>query len=130
MKVAIALTFTCHGLYAIGYYPRPMTFMTMTQNILGVNSAGVNSFLNLAGVLDFVVALGIFVLKGKAKKAALWYAVIWGALTSFARIIGNYYLDFPLESLHQWVFEAVLRFPHFLIPLVLIVAFNKNRRKD
>ena len=129
MKVAIALTFTCHGLYAIGYYPRPVTFMTMTQNILGLGSRGTDLFLNLAGVLDFIVSIGIFVFRGKLEKAFLWYAVAWGALTSAARIIGNFYVDFPLESLHQWVHEAVFRFPHFLIPLLLIIAINVKKRK-
>ena len=130
MKVAIALTFTCHGLYAIGYYPRPMSFMAMTQNILGLGSTGTDWFLNIAGLLDFVVSVGIFVLKGKAERVFLWYAVLWGALTSVARIIGNFYVDFPLESLHQWVFESIFRFPHFLIPLVLIVAGREKFQRS
>jgi len=112
-------------LYAVGYYPRPQSFMTMTQNILGLESIGVHYYLLAAGVLDFVLSIGIFVTKNKALRVILWYGVFWGALTSFARIFGNFYADFPLESLHQWVFECVYRFPHFLIPLVLILILKK-----
>ena len=130
MKIAVALTFTCHGLYAVGYYPRPGSFMTMTQNILGLESLGVHYFLLIAGVLDFVLAIGIFVTKNKALQALLWYGVIWGALTSFARIFGNFYWDFPTESLHQWVFESVYRFPHFLIPLVLVLVIKGREVKN
>ena len=121
MKAATALTFASHGLYAIGYYPRPATFMTMVHNIFGLEAAGINLFLNLAGLFDFVFAVGLLFLRGRMERAFLWYAVGWGALTSMARIFGNFYADFPLESLHQWVYEAVCRFPHFLIPLALVL---------
>ncbi|MEZ4955820.1 MAG: hypothetical protein R2825_19840 [Saprospiraceae bacterium] len=127
MKVAIALTFICHGLYAIGYYPRPEKFMTMTQNILGLDVFGVNWFLTTAGILDFIVAVLIFVKNDHWSLAALWYTVIWGFLTSMARIFGNFYWDFPWESLNQWVYEVVFRFPHFLIPLALISLIKSKK---
>ncbi|MEO1262200.1 MAG: hypothetical protein AAFZ15_25565 [Bacteroidota bacterium] len=127
MKIAVALTFTCHGLYAFGYYPRPGSFMTMTQNILGLEALGIHYFLLIAGVLDFIFAAGIFIARKKVLHALLWYGVLWGALTAFARIFGNFYWDFPLESLHQWVFECVYRFPHFLIPLALILILRKKQ---
>ena len=126
MKVAVALTFACHGLYAMGYYPRPEIFMTMTQNILGLEKAGVSRFLSIVGIGDFVVCIGIFLPIIKWVKIVLWYAIVWGALTTFARIIGNIYWDFPLESLHQWVYEAVFRFPHFLVPLSLLIAMRQK----
>lgn len=116
VKFTIALTFTCHGLYAFGYYPYPGSFMTMTQNILGLSQSNTILFLNAAGVLDFIVAVGIF-LPGKWGRAALLYCVLWGLLTSLARIFGNFYSEYPLESLHQWVYEAVMRAPHFMVPL-------------
>lgn len=128
LKLAIALTFICHGLYAVGYYPRPVTFMTMTHNILGFDAEGIVLFLNTMGVLDFVFAIGLFIPLRKAVFVSLIYIVIWGALTSLARIVGNFYLDFPLESLHQWVFAAVYRFPHFLVPMALLVLLNMLRK--
>ena len=133
MKVAIALTFTCHGLYAIGYYPTPGTFMTMTYNILGLEGEGMEWFLKTAGILDFVIAIGLFMPNVKIQKAVLVYAVFWGVATSLARVFGNFYADYALSSLHQWGFEALYRFPHFLIPLALLLESgiyspNKGRQ--
>jgi hypothetical protein len=123
VKLAIAFTFTCHGLYALGYYPYPGTFLTMTINILGTSPAATIDFLNLAGVIDFIVAVGIF-LPNKWAKWALAYCVFWGFVTSLARIVGNFYPEYPLESLHQWVFEAIYRAPHFLLPFWVMRVQN------
>ncbi|MCF8243707.1 MAG: hypothetical protein K9J37_04840 [Saprospiraceae bacterium] len=118
MKLATALTFICHGLYAVGYYPRPGVFMSMTMKILGCSETLAGDILTVAGWMDFVVAIGIF-LPIKWSRWFLLYAVVWGLLTSFARIFGNFYWDFPLQSLHEWAFQTVYRLPHGLIPLVL-----------
>ena len=120
MKIAIALTFSCHGLYALGYYPRPGYFFEMTMRILGISQLGAMHFLNVAGTVDFVVAAGIF-LPSKWAKWFLLYAASWGLATSLARIFGNFYWDFPIASLHQWAHEAVYRLPHFFIPLILFL---------
>ncbi len=120
MKIAIALTFSCHGLYAMGYYPRPGLFLEMTMRILGVQETGAIHFLNTAAALDFVVAVGIF-LPWKWTKWIVLYAAAWGLATSLARIFGNFYWDFPVSSLHQWTHEAVMRLPHFFIPLVVFL---------
>ena len=128
MKVAIALTFTCHGLYAVGYYPMPVTFLQMLKAILNMEGAPALAFLKVAGLLDFVVAIGIF-LKKRWAVPVLGYAVAWGFLTSMARIFGNFYWDFPLESLDQWVFEAVYRFPHFLVPMALLFWMKVGEKR-
>lgn len=125
MKLNIALTFICHGLYAIGYYPVPGLFLSMTIHVFGTDAAQTATFLKVAGVLDFAVALGIF-LPARASKWILLYAVIWGGATAMARIVGNFYWQFPLESLHQWTSEAVYRFPHFLIPAALWWYYRNN----
>lgn len=124
MKVAVALTFACHALYALGYYPRPGYYTEMTMNILGMENSVAIKFLLAAGFLDFVVAVGIFMPRQWAKWILL-YAVFWGFATSMARILGNFYWDFPIDSLHQWVYQAVFRFPHFLIPLLLFYEIKK-----
>ena len=116
MKVAIALTFTCHGLYAIGFYPRPGVFTTMTMNILGLSEPHAIRFLNVAGIMDFIVSIGIF-LPWRWAKYFLGYAVIWGFLTAMARVLGHFHWQFWEDSLHQHAFQTVMRFPHFLIPL-------------
>ncbi len=125
MKIALALTFACHALYAIGYYPRPGYYTEMTMNILGIENSAAVRFLLVAGALDFVVAVGIFSPQ-KFSKWILLYAVFWGFATSVARIVGNFYWDFPLDSLNQWVYQAVFRFPHFFIPLLLFYKTIKR----
>ena len=90
--------------------------MTMTGNLLGLSGQSAIRFLNIMGIMDFIMAIGIF-LPNKYGKWALMYCVVWGFLTSMARVFGNFYWEYPMESLHQWVYEAVYRAPHFLIPL-------------
>ncbi|MEX0981083.1 MAG: hypothetical protein WD577_06195 [Bacteroidales bacterium] len=122
LKIAIALTFSSHGLYAIGVYPRPGAFIDMVINILHTSEAGAIRFLNIAGVLDFLVSIAIFI--PRISRAALIYAVIWGGLTALARVWANFYWSFPLESLHQHLYETIYRLPHMLVPLaVLYLSF-------
>ncbi len=128
MKIAIALTFTCHGLYALGYYPVPGLFMSMTIHILGTDASQTLFFLKTAGILDFLVAIGIF-LPAKFSRWFLLYAIFWGGATALARILGNFYWQFPLDSLHQWAYEAVYRFPHFLIPAAVWLVAHKGGPK-
>ncbi len=125
MKIAILLTFTCHGLYAIGFYPRPGNFVDMTLQILPLSEAQAYQYLELAGILDFLASLGLF-LAGKWRTWSLYYLILWGFATSMARICANFYFDAPLESLHEWLFETVMRFPHFLIPLAVYFYYKKR----
>ena len=126
LKVIIALTFTCHGLYAIGtLYPIPATFVTMTINILPVTDAQALNFLFVAGVLDFIVTVAIFI--PKLARIALIYACIWGFLTAFARVFGNFSIDFPWQTLHQNTYQMIYRLPHGLIPLIGFLILNRKQ---
>jgi hypothetical protein len=125
LKTIIALTFVCHGLYAINYYPRPGEFTEMTLIILGVSETNTEYILTAAGVLDFVIGIGIF-LPFRFSKYMLVYAIFWGFSTTIARIWANVYFDFFWESLHQWWYEAAYRAPHFFIPFVLFLYY-KNK---
>jgi len=124
-KLAIALTFTCHGLYAIGYYPQPVLFVQMTMNTFGISEMASKNFLSLVGYLDFLVSVLIF-LPRKWGYYALGYCVLWGIMTTFARIVGNFYPEFWLESLSKWTPESLYRFPHFLIPLAAMILQSKS----
>lgn len=128
MKIAIAITFVSHGLYALNYYPRPGHFTEMVISILGVSEATANQFLNIAGVLDFIIAVGIF-LKGKIRKWMLMYTIFWGVATTMARILGHFYLDMMEDTLMMWVHEAVYRMPHFLIPLAVYYFYEKQNHE-
>ena len=120
LKLAIAFTFTCHGLYAIGFYPRPVVFLEMTMNILNVSEESAIQFLNLAGLLDFIISFGIF-LPWRWSKYCLGYAVIWGFLTTIARVWANFQLEWLDYVLLQWLHESIMRAPHFLIPASVLV---------
>ena len=122
-KIIIALTFVCHGLYAVNYYPRPGLFMDMTMNILGLSETSAEYFLLAAGWLDFAIGIGVF-LPFRYAKFVLIYATIWGFLTTISRIWAHVYFDFFVDSLNQWWFESAYRLPHFLIPLTLFLYYQ------
>ncbi len=122
LKIAIALTFSAHGLYALGYYPQPGEFVDMVINTLHVSESTAKYVLYVAGILDMVFAIGIFI--PRTAKISLIYMVLWGAATAAARTWANFYMDFPLNSLHQNLHETIYRLPHALIPLsVLFMQF-------
>jgi len=123
IKILIALTFFSHGLYAFGFYPVPGKFIDMVIRIFGFSEATAIVFLYIAGILDFILAILIFI--PKTQMYALWYAVIWGLLTALARIVANFYLDFPLQSIHQNLYEVLYRIPHGLTPLLVIFLIKK-----
>ncbi|MEM8524677.1 MAG: hypothetical protein AAGG68_08535 [Bacteroidota bacterium] len=120
LKIAIATTFICHGLYAVGYYPRPGGFMEMVLNILSLPEAQVNQFLLFVGIMDFIVAVAIF-LPRKIAIPAMMYIVFWGFMTTIARVWAYFQSDFWQETLLRWLPESIMRFPHFLIPLVALL---------
>ena len=131
LKILIAVVFVSHGLFAIGYYPVPGHYLGMVINIFEVNESSARLFLFIAGILDFLLAIFIFI--PKFSKIALMYAVFWGLLTSLARIVGGFYADFLLESIHLNLYQVVYRLPHGLIPLMLLIkrkeykAIKKNQ---
>lgn len=131
IKVLVALTFTCHGLYAIGFYPRPGYFVSMTMNILPISEAGAVRFLIVAGVLDFLLSVLIF-LPGRWAKVGLAYAVFWGTATTLARLWAHFDPSHLDGWLLHWLHESVMRFPHFLLPLLLLLLHfrNENGHQD
>lgn len=116
VKLAIAATFIAHGLYALGYYPRPVHFMDMTMNILGLEETAAISFLNVAGILDIIISIGLF-FPWRWSKYCLLYAIGWGFATTLARIWAHFHWDWMGDVMVQWLHESIMRFPHFLIPL-------------
>ncbi|MBN4061571.1 MAG: hypothetical protein COA57_06450 [Flavobacteriales bacterium] len=119
MKIAIALTFTSHGLYAIGYYPHPGSFVDMVINSFGVTEPTAHHLLFIVGVLDFLVSILIFI--PKVAKPALIYIVFWGLLTALARVYANFYSNFALETISQWLHETLWRLPHAGLPVVVLL---------
>ncbi|TCI85301.1 hypothetical protein [Tenacibaculum sp. M341] len=119
LKVLVAITFFSHGLYAFGAYPVPGKFVDMVIQIFGCSESFAITFLYIAGIIDFILAVVIFI--PKIDKYAIIYAIIWGLLTAFARIVANFYIDFPLQSLHQNLHQVLYRLPHGLVPLFVLI---------
>lgn len=128
-KIAIALTFFGHGLYALGYYPRPLTFLEMCGNILNLYDRGATHFLFTAGVLDMIICVLIFIPNRKLILAGLTYAVLWGLATAIARPWAYFHIEFWQDSLHRWLYEASYRLIHGIGPFVLFL-FYWNRKSE
>lgn len=126
IKIAIALTFSCHALYALNAYPRPGLFLSMTMNTLGFNEEQSITYLNIAGILDLLISFMLFFPQKKIIRIALLYAFAWGILTALARPVAFFYPEFWEKSLHQWVYQCVYRLPHGLIPLALWMHYKEE----
>ncbi|MFC0605700.1 hypothetical protein [Winogradskyella pulchriflava] len=127
LKIAIACTFIAHGLFAMGLIYLPGYFVDMTIMILGLNESQATTFLYVAGVLDLVMSVLIFV--PKLSKYALWYMVFWGLTTALARLFAGYSSDFVSSSLHASVYLVIYRLSHGLLPLVVLLMEKKLRKR-
>ncbi|MGB3464661.1 MAG: hypothetical protein WBA74_05315 [Cyclobacteriaceae bacterium] len=127
IKIAVALTFVSHGLYAIGFYPRPGIFIDMTINSLGVTEPVAHQILLIAGILDFIAAIGLFL--NRIAKPFIIYCIVWGLLTAVARTWANIQIDFPdLAILSQYLPQTLYRLPHGLLPVALLISSASGAR--
>lgn len=127
LKILVAATFCSHGLYALGVYPVPGNFVDMVINILGTSEQQALLLLYVVGILDIIIAVLIFI--PKTAKIAIWYALIWGLLTAFARIFANLQFDFLLASLHQNLYHVMYRLSHGLVPLAILITLPRFSKK-
>lgn len=130
VRILTALTFLCHGLYALGYYPVPYTFSMMVWGTFPfLSESATKQFLFFFGLMD-VIAIVLILLPrwNKFYRAALWYCMLWGTITAFARVVGTYYAGMPLQSLHENVYEVIYRLPHAILPLYLLL-YSKEKEK-
>ncbi|MGB3547689.1 MAG: hypothetical protein WBA17_11985, partial [Saprospiraceae bacterium] len=129
MSIATAVTFICHGLYAGGYgYPRPVSFTTMVMLGFGIESeTAAFRFLTVAAWGDFLAAAFLLLLPyPRVRNIGLVYTIIWGFLTALARVWSFWMISDLATILLQYTHEWVLRWPHFLVPLVLYVCVPKS----
>lgn len=129
-KVAVALSFTCHGLYAVGFYPVPGNFIDMTISITGMQQSQTYNFLMMAGILDFTLAIGIFAPNFNIVRILLIYATFWGFSTSIARIWAYVSFSHFNDTFWQWAPHSLYRLPHAILPfaiLVLLYILAKNK---
>ncbi len=126
--VMTALTFSGHGLYALGMgVPVPGNFVDMVMETLGMSQASSLVFLTVAGVLDQLLIIGLLV--PLLRPATLGYCAAWGTATSLARITSYVRLDnLLLLSLYTYLPEFFVRAPHFLIPMALLIWHVSERQ--
>lgn len=123
--IAVIMTFAGHGSYALGYWPTPGNFYAMTSLILEVEYPTAQSLLRIAGMLDFLVCAGICI--PYLRQPTAWYATIWGFVTAIARPVAGMSWGLNYWGADQFLHEAVLRAPHFLIPLYLLFVWRQRR---
>jgi len=128
LKILTALTFTSHGLYAIGIvYPLPGQFVAMTLTTLPLTEDIAKQFLLSAGLLDFLAVLFMFI--PRLQKIGMLYAFFWGTATAFARILTGLSYDISFSILHQYLYATIYRIPHGLIPLILYYFIKNSSAK-
>ena len=127
LKVAIALTFIPHGLLAMGIPYRPGHFIDMTIIILGVNETLATQFLFIVGFLDVLLAFLVFV--PKLSKYALWYMIIWGFATAFARVVAGFNINFVSSSIHGSTYLTVYRLSHGILPLIALLLTMTSKKQ-
>lgn len=122
--VALLATFLGHGSYALGLWPTPANYYGMTSTILSVDHAAANAFLRVVGALDFLICIGIFI--PLARRGCAIYAALWGFLTAIARPVSGMAADLNYWGADQYLHEAILRAPHFLIPFYLFLLWRAD----
>ncbi len=121
--VALVMTFAGHGSYALNLWPTPATFYAMTCVILDIEYETARIILRIAGVLDLVVCVGIVI--PPLRRGCALYAAVWGFITAIARPVAGMAWGLYYWGADQFLHEAVLRAPHFLIPLYLFLLWRK-----
>jgi hypothetical protein len=101
----------------MGAFTTPVTYISMTINGLSVSETFAKQFLFLIGILDIVFSICIFI--PKLFKMSILYMIIWGFITTIARLYCNWYSSMWELSLQQNFHEMLVRFPHFLLPHLL-----------
>ena len=124
--LAVIMTFAGHGAYAVGWWPTPGVFYGMITKILNVDYETVVRILFAAGTLDFVVCLAV--LFPISRRPAAFYAALWGLATALARPIAGMDSTLHYWGADQFVHEAVLRGPHFLLPMYLFLVWARPER--
>ena len=123
--LAVSMTFAGHGSYALGLWPTPGNFYAMTTLVLGVDYPTAQAVLRAAGIVDLLVCVGICI--PYTRQASALYATAWGLLTAVARPMAGMSWELNYWGADQFMHEAVLRAPHFLIPLYLFLIWRRPR---
>lgn len=129
--IFIAATFAGHGLYALGWpHDRPANFTTMVIALTPLGEPGSAAFLIAAGILDLLLIPALFLSSQRLRIIALAYATLWGLATAFARILSHFTPAEKFYGLDPWLAETILRLPHGLVPLALLLTLLPKRSQS
>ena len=128
LKALVALTFIGHGTFALGLNYVPGGFVSMTTSILGISVDQAFIFLKIAGILDFIFAILMFV-NAKLLSYSAIYLVSWGLITAFARLAYGLSIPTNIETITYYTANTIYRIPHGLIPLLLVVLTKQVPKK-
>ncbi|MGE9269804.1 MAG: hypothetical protein ACQKBU_03290, partial [Verrucomicrobiales bacterium] len=125
--LAVSCTFVGHGHYALGLgVPVANDYVNLCLSILKCDVEVAKRFLQWVGWID--LALPLLFLLPWVRYLALGYAAVWGILTAIARILGHYTPAEDYYGMHPWLAEAVVRLPHGLVPLVMLLMLWQRQR--
>jgi len=132
LKIAIALTFFGHGLYALGVYITPgyWTDMAMSSlRFIGLyfSESEVNKIIYYAGIIDMAIVVGVFLPKKITYPFLIW-AAIWGLLTALSRVVGYTNIYPNWSTFTQFLPQTIYRLPHFFIPLAAFLLSFSHRK--
>ncbi|MFZ4544222.1 MAG: hypothetical protein ACOYOA_09255 [Saprospiraceae bacterium] len=116
-RTLIALVFFSHGLYAIGFYAIPSSYISYTMSGFHLNESAAKNLLLLVGYID--ITFSIFIYSKKVTHFSIYYFIIWGFMTTVARLWCNWHPEMWEISVRQYFHEMLVRVPHFLIPFTL-----------
>ncbi|MFC7337855.1 hypothetical protein ACFQY0_11755 [Haloferula chungangensis] len=125
--LAVSCTFVGHGHYAIGLgVPVTNDYINLCIAILHCNADTAKTLLAWVGWVD--LALPVLILLPWLRVPALGYMALWGVMTAIARIVGHWTPAEDYYGLHPWLAEAIVRLPHGLVPLTLLVLLVASRK--
>lgn len=126
LKIAVALTFIGHGIFAVGYNVVLQNFIDMTTASLHMSKSQAISFLFVMGILDFIVGTLLLVSNRIMLKWTLNYMIAWGLITAFARTYWQLDEYGTAEFWLQNVPNTLFRLPNGLMSLFLYWTVFKN----
>jgi len=139
-KIAISVTFICHGLFAIGYYPQPGNFADMLIIGFGMQEDVARAALIDIAWLDFVFAGIVMIPFHLMYRKEVWskilkiifivlvsYGIIWGFMTSIARFYTHFNSQFIWQSFEGFFHAFLVRLPHGILPLIILKEFLQKK---
>ncbi len=128
LKVSVALAFIPHGIFAMGLVFIPGHFLDMTIKILGINESQATNFLFVAGLIDIVFSVLIFI--PKISKYIILYLIFWGFTTAVARLVSGFNGNFILSSFHNFTYLVIFRLSHGIVPLLIYLIELKLKKRQ